>query len=105
LTGLRITGEGVAAGLLLDPSGSLIIRPFFVPTLAAVVAEMATVDWSELSAQTLSAPLSSAVAVDGTKLAEIREALESQTASIPPSARPAWEALTSRFAARPADPP
>src|SRR5260370_6625751 len=36
--------RGVAAGLLLAPTGSLVIRPFFSPTLSALAAEMATVD-------------------------------------------------------------
>jgi len=97
--------RGVAAGLLLDPEGNLVVRPFFVPVLASIVAEMASADWSELSAQALSAPLARAVAVDATKLAEIREALESQSAVIPDRARPAWESLTARFAVPPVSPP
>jgi hypothetical protein len=56
--------RGVAAGLLLDPAGDLIVRPLFVPALASVVVEMASADWSDLSAQALSAPLATSVAVD-----------------------------------------
>jgi len=44
-------------------------------------------------------------AVDAAKLAEIREALESQSAVIPHRARPAWESLTARFAVPPVSPP
>ncbi len=97
--------RGVAAGLLLDPAGNLIVRPFFVPVLASIVAEMASADWSDLSAQALSAPLAMSAAVDAAKLAEIREALESQSAVIPHRARPAWESLTARFAVPPVSPP
>ena len=71
--------RGVAAGLLLPPEGNLVVRPFFVPALASIVAEMASADWSELSAQALSAPLAMSVAVDAAKLAEIREALKSES--------------------------
>ncbi len=82
---------------MLDPGGSLVVRPFFVPALAAIVAEMATADWSELAAQAMSAPLGLAIAADGDKLLEIREAMESQTAVLPTGARRSWEALTARF--------
>jgi Abortive infection C-terminus len=91
--------RGVAVGLLLGPEGSLVVRPLFVPALAAVVAEMAPADWSELSAQALSAPLESSIATDYGKLCEIQEILEAQAVAMPPSAWQAWDALTARFAA------
>jgi hypothetical protein len=96
--------RGVAAGLLLDPAGNLMVRPFFVPALASIVAEMASAEWSELSAQALSAPLAMSVAVDAAKLAEVREALENQSVVTPLQARPAWESLTARFAVPPVSP-
>lgn len=93
--------RGVAAGLLLDQSGNLDIWPFFVPTLAAVVGVMANADWSELSAQALSAPLEQSITADANKLLEIREALGSNAERLPESARPAWNSLTAKFPASP----
>lgn len=89
--------RGVAAGLLLDQSGSLVIRPFFVAALAAIVAEMATADWADLSAQALTAPLGRSLAADADKLREIREALDSQAKFMPEHSRPSWELLAARF--------
>ena len=89
--------RGVAAGLLIDSSGSLAIWPHFIPALAVIVAAMAPADWNELSLKAFSAPLGVSIADSDDKLGEIREALANGGGIIPAQARESWDMLKSKF--------
>jgi hypothetical protein len=88
---------GVASGLLLAPDGNLQVRSHFVPVLASIVAQMRLDDWVELATVALSAPVSLSIAIDQSRLDEVRTALEEQLSSLPERHRETWLALASKF--------
>jgi len=89
---------GVAAGLLLSPSGHVALRSRFVPVLASIVAQMGTEDWRQMSGEVMESPLNPSWATDLTELTEIRSALEAATPALPERALPGWQGLAMRLA-------
>jgi hypothetical protein len=88
---------GVANGLLLATDGNLEMRPYFAPVLASIVAQMRSEDWAELVDAMVAAPVMPYLAVDQSRLDEIRTALECQIQSLPEGYRAGWVGLASKF--------
>jgi hypothetical protein len=95
---------GIAEGLLLDPEGRLLARPYFVPVLASVVADMAGQDWQRLTDAVAEAPLRPALAADDAERGELLEAFQAAAPGLPEGARGRWELLTALFDASSAEP-
>jgi hypothetical protein len=94
---------GIAEGLLLDPEGRLMARPYFVPVLGSVVAQMAGQDWQRLADGVAEAPVRPALAADDATRGELLEAFEAAAPELPEGARGRWEFLTSLFEASSAE--
>lgn len=94
---------GVAEGLLLDPEGRLLARPYFVPVLGSVVAQMAAQDWQRLADEVGEAPLQPGLAADDAKRGELLAAFCAAASEIPQGAGGRWEFLASLFEAASAE--
>jgi Abortive infection C-terminus len=88
---------GIAEGLLLDPEGRLLARPYFVPVLASVVVQMAGLDWQRLADEVVAAPIQPALAIDDAKRAELLAAFHAAASEVPEGAQGRWEFLTALF--------
>ena len=78
-------------------------RPYFVPVLASIVAQMAREEWQRLSADVAEASLRPSLAADDAGRAELRSAFQAAAPEVPEGVRDRWEILAALFDASSAE--